>query len=177
MLLSPTFDLSGATQPEFTYARWWRNDDQDEDPMDVEISNDDGASWTLIERVAYAQGDPVEDWVERTINIKGYIAPLTSQMKIRFSASDPGGLSINEGGIDAIRIDDAYCGEVVCSMRGDLTGDGTVDGADVQAFVDCHIGGEPGTTGCLCADIDESGTFDPADLSQFVTCLLEAGCP
>ncbi len=177
MLLSPTIDLSSAMNPVFTYARWWRNDDQDEDPMDVEISDDDGASWTLIERVVYGEEDPVEDWVERTIHVKDYIMPLTSQMKIRFSVKDVPNNSINEAGIDAIRFDDIYCGEVACNMRGDLTGDGTVDGADIQAFSDCHIGGDPGAPSCICADIDESGAFEAADVSEFVTCLLETVCP
>ncbi|NIM50990.1 MAG: hypothetical protein GTN78_17880, partial [Gemmatimonadales bacterium] len=47
-LISPTIDLSTATNPVLRYARWWANDDQDGDPFDVEISNDDGGTWYLI---------------------------------------------------------------------------------------------------------------------------------
>jgi hypothetical protein len=177
MLVSPTIDLSNATNPVIRYARWWRNDDQDEDPLDVEISNNGGGTWTLIERVAYGEGDPVEDWVERTIHVRDYITPLTSQMKIRFSVQDAPNNSIDEGGIDAIRVDDIYCGDAGCTMRGDLTGDGVVDGADIQAFSDCYIGGDPAVPACRCADIDETGAFDPTDITQFVICLLEGGCP
>ncbi len=179
MLLSPTLDLSSATNPVFTYARWWRNDDQDEDPMYVEISDDDGASWTLIERVVYGEGAPVEEWVERTIHVRDYITPLTSQMKIRFSVKDNPNNSINEAGIDAIRLDDIFCGQIVCALRGDLNNDTTVDGADIQAFVDCFIGDDPGTTDCVCADMDvpPSGTFEQADVEAFVNCLLGVSCP
>jgi hypothetical protein len=178
MLLSPTIDLSGVTDPVLTYARWWHNDDRDGDPLDVEISNDNGASWTLIERVTIdSEGGPVEDWVERTVQITDYITPLTSQMKIRFSATDEPNNSIDEAGIDAINIHYIPCGAVVCVTRGDLNGDGGVDGSDIESFVGCYLGGDPDTADCVCADINGSGTFESADISLFVTCLLEDGCP
>ncbi len=179
-LISPMVDLSATSNPVLEYARWWFNDDLDGDPLDVEISNDGGENWTLIERVAENDPDPdavaVGEWVERLVFISDYVT-LTSQVMVRFGAVDVPNNSKNEGGIDAVRVDDIYCGEVACSMRGDLTGDGTVDGADIQAFSDCHIGGDPGAPDCICADIDESGAFEPADVSEFVTCLLEAVCP
>ncbi len=143
----------------------------------MEISNDDGASWTLIERVIDTEGGPTEDWVERTVQITDYITPLTSQMKIRFSATDEPNNSISEAGIDAIHIHDILCGAVFCVTRGDLDGDGGVDGSDIGSFVECHLGGDPDTADCVCADIDGSGTFESADISLFVTCLLEDGCP
>ncbi len=177
-LISPMIDLSATSNPVLQYARWWFNDDHDGDPLDVEISNDGGENWTLIERVMETdpEAPPTDEWVERTIFISDYVTP-TAQVMIRFGASDVPNNSKNEGGIDAIRLDDIYCGEVACSIRGDLTGDGTVDGADIQAFSDCHIGGDPGAPGCICADIDESGAFEAADVSEFVTCLLDAVCP
>ena len=50
-MISPTIDMSGKTNPVLRYARWWFNDDQDGDPMDVEISNNDGGTWYPIETV------------------------------------------------------------------------------------------------------------------------------
>ena len=98
-LISPTLDLSQTSDPILSYARWWFNDEQDGDPFDVEISNDDGGSWTLIERVTNIP----PGWVERTLHINDYITP-TSQMKIRFSAMDNPNNSIDEGGIDAFSV-------------------------------------------------------------------------
>jgi hypothetical protein len=86
------------------YARWWYNDDLDSDPFDVEVSNDDGASWVLIERVINLSGG----WVERSVYLTDYIT-LTSQMKVRFSAMDNPNNSIDEGGVDAVKIFEVQC--------------------------------------------------------------------
>jgi hypothetical protein len=49
---------------------------------------------------------------------------------------------------------------------GDMTGDGVVDGMDIQAFVTCTVSGG---SGCACANIS---------VSAFVDCLLNVGiCP
>jgi hypothetical protein len=104
-LISPTLDLSGTTDPVLRYARWWSNDDQDSDPFDVEVSNDDGGSWVLIERAVNLPAG----WVERSVNLNGYIT-LTAQMKIRFSAMDNPNNSVDEGGVDAFEVFDVECG-------------------------------------------------------------------
>jgi hypothetical protein len=107
ILISPTFDLSGTANPVVRYARWWANDDQDGDPMDVEISNDDGGTWTLIETVA----DMENEWFEHAVYITDYITPLTSLMKVRFSVVDNPNNSIDEGGIDAFEVFEVECSE------------------------------------------------------------------
>ncbi len=103
-LISPTFDLAGMDDPILRYARWWYNDDLDSDPFDVEISNDNGDTWILIERVTNVLGG----WVEREVNVTDHVG-LTSQMKIRFSADDNGGASVNEAGVDAVYVFDTPC--------------------------------------------------------------------
>jgi len=105
MLISPTFDLSTTTNPVLRYARWWANDDQDGDPMDVEISNDDGVTWYPIETVTNVPGE----WFYKAFYITGYVTPLTDQMKVRFSAIDEPNNSKDEGGIDAVEIFDIQC--------------------------------------------------------------------
>ncbi len=114
-LISPTIDLSTTTDPVLRYARWWFNDDQDADPMDVEISNDNGGTWFTIETVTNIP----PGWVEQTVYITDYITPLTSQMKIRFSVIDgtypdpppDNNNSKDEGGIDAFEVFEVECGE------------------------------------------------------------------
>jgi hypothetical protein len=103
-LISPVFDLSDATNPVFRYARSWANDDFDSDPFDVEVSNDGGLTWTRIERVVNTSGG----WVKREAYLTDYIT-LTAQMKVRFSAMDNPNNSIDEGGVDAVRIFDIHC--------------------------------------------------------------------
>lgn len=104
-LISPTLDLSATTNPVLRYARWWYNDDLDFDPFDVEVSNDDGGSWVLIERAVNLSGG----WVERSVYLKDYIT-LTAQMKIRFSAMDNPNNSLDEGGVDAFEVFEIECG-------------------------------------------------------------------
>jgi hypothetical protein len=107
MLISPIIDLSGRTNPVLRYARWWFNDDQDADPMEVEISNDDGGTWLPIETVINIPAG----WVERTVYITDYITPLTDVMKIRFSAMDNPNNSKDEGGVDAVEIFEIQCSD------------------------------------------------------------------
>ncbi|MCX6664808.1 MAG: C25 family cysteine peptidase [Euryarchaeota archaeon] len=97
-LISPTFDLSGAVDPLLQYARWFTNDDLDQDRLIVEISNDNGASWILIESVPDTHG-----WVKRTIHIADYVS-LTSQVKVRFSVADVPNNSVTEAAIDDVKI-------------------------------------------------------------------------
>jgi hypothetical protein len=75
MLLSPVFDLSGANDPQLSYARWFTNDAPDEDRLDVHISDDNGGSWTLIESVGNTNG-----WVVRNYRVSDYVG-LTSQVR------------------------------------------------------------------------------------------------
>jgi hypothetical protein len=107
ILTSPTIDLSARTNPVLRYARWWANDDQDGDPMDVEISNDDGGTWLPIETVINIP----PGWVERVVYITDYVTPLTNQMKIRFSVADVPNNSKDEGGIDAVEIFEIQCSD------------------------------------------------------------------
>ncbi|UCF33704.1 MAG: hypothetical protein JSV78_00025, partial [Phycisphaerales bacterium] len=97
-LTSPTVNVASVIDPKLRYARWFTNDDGDEDRLDVEISNDNGVSWVVIESVPHTVG-----WVERTIEMVDYITP-GAQMKVRFSATDNPNNSITEGAIDAIEI-------------------------------------------------------------------------
>jgi len=136
-LISPTFDLSGASDAALTYARWFTCDDDlppDQDFLDVEVSNDNGASWILIESVPGTEG-----WVEKTVSIKDAIAPepLTEQMIIRFSVMDTPNNSKTEAGIDAVGILRLACAQ---PGAGDFDGDGDVDLDDFARFQDCLAG-------------------------------------
>jgi hypothetical protein len=106
MLISPVLDMGGMTDPVCRYARWWSNDDQDADPFDVEVSNDGGANWVLIERVTNI-GVPTT-WIFREVHLTDFTT-LTDQMQIRFSATDNPNNSVDEGGVDAVTIFDVEC--------------------------------------------------------------------
>lgn len=104
-LLSALYDLSGAVDPVARYARWFTNDrgsSPGEDPLGVEVSADDGTSWTLLERVG--AGIPLS-WVEVEHPLAGKVA-LTSRMRFRFTARDLGQGSLVEAGVDDFELVD-----------------------------------------------------------------------
>jgi hypothetical protein len=61
------------------------------------------------------------------------------------------------------------CAPICTTCPGDVSGDGVVDGRDVQGFVDCVLGGG---SNCPCGDFDDSGTVDLDDVNDFVAALL-----
>ena len=166
MLISPTFDLSNATDPVLSFAYWWWNDDQDGDPMDIEISNDDGATWVPVLTVANVSAE----WFQQDIYVASAIdpLPLTSQMKIRISVIDDPNDSKDEGGIDAVEVFDVSC---MLPGSGDFDGDGDVDGSDYEHWGECMTGPDNGPYGdpvCVAFDFDGDDDVDLEDFSGFV---------
>ncbi len=96
ILTSPVFALSGA-DAGITYSRWHYNDDNN-DIFTVEISNDAGATWKVVEKIGHTNG-----WNVVNFDVADYITP-TAQMQIRFSAIDQPNDSVTEAGLDAFRV-------------------------------------------------------------------------
>ena len=103
-VISPTIDLAGTTNPVLRFAYWWRNDDQDGDPFTVEVSNDDGGSWVLVDTIV----NQPEEWLVAEYALAGYVTP-TATVKIRFGAADNPNNSINEGAVDAVEVFEVQC--------------------------------------------------------------------
>jgi len=165
-LISPTINLENTIAPELRYARWFTCDDDlppAEDFLAVEISNDNGASWVLIESVSHTEG-----WVERTVEIADYIT-LTAQVKVRFSATDNPSNSITEAGIDDIEI----WGLPDIALPGDYDGSGVVDLADFVYFPDCMTGPDagPATPECEVFYFDPDNDVDVEDFAAFQAML------
>lgn len=150
-LTSPVIDASTLTDPVVSYARWFTNDDNDADRLDVEISNDGGASWALLESVGGGVG-----WQEASFRIADFIAP-TNQMRFRFSATDNPNDSVTEAGIDALRIIDYLCDSTI---EGDVDGDGDVDFDDLVAL----LAAWGSCSGPCPADFDGNGAVDFNDV-------------
>jgi hypothetical protein len=56
---------------------------------------------------------------------------------------------------------------------GDVSGDGLINGLDVQGFVDQYISATPGSVAFCAADMCPDRVIDNSDLSAFVACLLD----
>jgi hypothetical protein len=164
-LTSPTIDLGDVSFPVLRYARWFTNDDADEDRLDVEVSDDNGASWTVLESVAHTEG-----WVEQSTQLSYYVTP-TSQFKVRFSATDNPNNSVTEAAIDDVEVF-----ELTCDLyaTGDHDGDQDLDLRDFSWFQTCLSGdGQlfPGDTGCEEFDFNGDLDVDLSDFEDFHTAL------
>ncbi len=153
-LLSPLFDGTAVDGGSVSYRRWYSNDTgaaPNADSMFVRISNDGGASWTLVEEVAENAGS----WVLVSFEIEDFLSP-TTEMQLRFEASDLGDGSLVEAGVDLLVYGGVECEDVdVCVA--DLNGDLVVDGGDLGLLLS-QFGG-PGS-----GDFDGSGSVNGADL-------------
>ena len=118
ILTSPLFDLSG-NDGIVSYARWvFSMEGPAHDTLVIEISNNDGATWTLVEEV----GSTDSSWEPASFIVSDFILP-TAQVRIRFSMADLDE-SVSEAGIDDFTIDTLACGGTPCPW--DTTGDGEV---------------------------------------------------
>ncbi|MFM9098551.1 MAG: FG-GAP-like repeat-containing protein, partial [Phycisphaerales bacterium] len=163
-LTSPAFDLSMAASATLNYSAWYFCSDAapagstpaEVDPLVVEASMDDGATWVTIDSVS---SYPVPNgWMRRSIPLRPALADLTSAVRIRFSISDTPDNSITEAGIDEFAFQVAVC-EHTCV--GDLNADSYVDGTDLGALLGQW--GSPGT-----ADFNGDGLVDGNDLGMML---------
>jgi hypothetical protein len=95
-LLSPVFDVLGYSDLTFSYWRWFTNDtgnNPGEDEWVVQVT--DGSGWTDIERTTTSN----RAWLQITYALTDFVS-ATSTVQFRFVASDAGGGSVVEAGID-----------------------------------------------------------------------------
>jgi hypothetical protein len=97
-LVSPRLDLAGTVNPRVRLHRWYWCSKSD-DPFRVDVSNDDGVSWTALATIT---GQPNE-WLASEWGLAGVLAP-TDRMRLRFVAEDPENDSVTEALIDDFEV-------------------------------------------------------------------------
>lgn len=171
-LLSPSWNLTTASRPFVSYARWFTNDNMDADRLTIELSNNFGVNWSPIETVADGPG-----WVVRHVDLTT-ILPATSVMRVRFGVSDDPNNSRTEAAVDAVSVFDVTCPAAGSCRKGDVNLDGRVNGGDIQAFVSILTqGGVPGSQSNCAADVNADAGVDADDVSIFLNCVMTGGCP
>lgn len=101
-LLSPVLDLRSYGSVTLRYYRWYTNDTGNapgQDTWEVGISSDGGASWTPVETTTESD----RSWRLVEVPISTMIA-MTSQVQIRFVASDLNDGSVIEAGVDDVEV-------------------------------------------------------------------------
>ncbi|MCB0430963.1 MAG: T9SS type A sorting domain-containing protein [Flavobacteriales bacterium] len=109
-IISPVWDLTGMTNPLFTWRRWYVNGpvggaNPGNDWWQAFISTDDGNTWTKIEETN-AQD---RSWRRFAFRVRDYVTP-SAQVKLKFVASDSlhpnQGLNLDGGSIVEAALDD-----------------------------------------------------------------------
>src|SRR5690606_19301774 len=106
LLTSPTFDLSGATEPYLHFDRWFVNgggSGNPDDSMVVIINN--GITEARVD-FADANTPNFGTWVHKVIKVKDFIS-LTANMQLIVKATDEGNGHIAEAGFDGFHIIDS----------------------------------------------------------------------
>lgn len=98
-LLSPVFDLAGATEASLSYWRWYTEDkgtNAGDDFWDVDVTSN-GITWVSLEHTNVSE----EVWVQKSFELADFIA-LTGNVQLRFIASDEGVNSLMEAAVDDV---------------------------------------------------------------------------
>jgi hypothetical protein len=165
-LTSPTVDLSTVMEPKISYWRWFSdnlNPNPNLDTFVVQISNDDGASWSTVETVGPGGRETIGGWIQHEFRVSP-ILPPTALMKLRFVASDLGLDSIVEAAVDDILFEGYTC-DIPCPA--DWNHSGSLDSQDFFDFLTSFFAGD--------ADFNASGATDSQDFFDFLTGFF-AGC-
>ncbi|MHC4127394.1 MAG: trypsin-like serine peptidase [Planctomycetota bacterium] len=160
ILMSPLLDASEGV-PVISYWRWFSNSsgaNPFEDTLLVEVSGDRASTWTTLETVGPTGPEVSGGWFRKAFRITDFV-PQSDEFVIRFTASDVGGESVVEAGVDGVRLYWLDCGAV----PGDLDGDGLVGVTDFLILLaewgPCD---DPCPPYCL-GDIDEDCTVGVTD--------------
>ncbi len=158
-LRSPVFDLADDADAVVSYWRWYSNTAgaaPNADVFVVDVSNDGGVTWTNVETVGPAGDGTSGGWIRHAFVVGDVIAP-TSQMRLRFIASDEGEGSLVEAAVDDLLIERFVCEDPVPDA--DLDGDGDVDPADLAILLGAWGSDDP------AVDLDGDGVVGAGDLA------------
>lgn len=182
LLTSPTFSLAGAGDATISYWRWYdnsRGSSPNADVFLVEISSDNGGTWTTLETIGPATQN-TGGWVSSELRLSNFPSVArTATMKVRFNASDLGNGSVVEAAVDDVLITKFGCPLCPADLdngSGNGTRDNAVDINDLLYFLARFEAGD------TAVDLDNgSGAGTPdggVDISDLIFFLahFEQGC-
>ncbi len=157
-LTSPAFDLDGL-DATVSYWRWYHISTELDDELVVQVSNDNGATWTTVETV-----DHHVEWTYVEWKVSDYVTP-TSQVRVRFVVDDTPNNSLVEALVDDFAVQAIDC-NATCDE--DLDGDGTIGIGDLSILLASYglCQGDANYNGA--ADLSGDGCVDLIDLSALL---------
>lgn len=128
-LTSPVFDMSSG-DGSVSYARWYRSVNGVTDQFTVEISNNNGSTWTTVEQI----GNQANAWSVHEFRVSDFVSP-TATMRLRFTAVDNPNDSVVEAGVDRVLVARIGCNQegmrlAVGPLSGGQSGQFDVTGAN-----------------------------------------------
>jgi hypothetical protein len=170
ILTSPILDASVGVDQEayLSYYRWYSNDfggNPMSDVFVVDISNNGGSTWVNLETVGPTGPEVSGGWIFKSFRVADFIPP-TNNLRVRFNASDLGGGSVVEAGVDAVQVFIVDCADAGV-LLGDVNLDGFVNLLDVAPFVALLSSGGYQAE----ADINQDGLVNLLDVMLFVDLL------
>lgn len=175
-LTSPAFSTVGGGTIAYAY---WLNDVANgllnNDSLILQVATDaGGTNWTTLRSYTTAQAQ----WRTDTIGVPAEVA-ASATTRIRFTASDLDPQNVVECGADNVIVTRVTCSTTVTCTRGDLNGDGVVNGIDVQAFVDRLVMGGSTAVEICAGDLQAGpdGVINTPDAGPYAACVLAGGCP
>jgi hypothetical protein len=163
-------DASTGAVAYVSYARWYSNTEGDApnaDTMVIQISDDNGASWTALETVGPAGVQASGGWFFKRFAVEDFV-DATSTVRLRFIASDLGSGSVVEAAVDAVTLETYEC---ILSCFGDVNGDLVVDFGDLNLLLGNYSASGAG----LAGDLNGDGDVDFDDLNALLS-VYGQGC-
>jgi choice-of-anchor B domain-containing protein len=172
ILTSPALDAS-AGNTTLSFALWYSNNfGEIDDSMSVQISNNNGNSWTTVLTLGPGDAASGGGWNTYSYELDTLFANPSSQVRLRFNVSDLGVGSVVEAGVDDIRLEQRSCEDVAagCNSADLAEPFGELNFFDVSAYLGAFSSGD------LAADANGDGVLNFFDVSEFLT-IYNAGCP
>ncbi|MCH2142581.1 MAG: hypothetical protein MK077_06255 [Phycisphaerales bacterium] len=164
ILTSPMIDATGVD--EVSYCWWYRNigggNNVEDDTWVVNVSDDNGATWTLLQQTDVTGPDVEGNWQTSTFDLtelSGF--ELNEQFRIQFVASDLNETSRVEAAVDNVRMVQIDCSDQPCPS--DIDGDGDVGTNDILALLSAW-----GDCGSCPEDVTGDGIVGVDDLLMLV---------
>ncbi len=160
-LVSPAFSLAGTTGARVSYWRWYSNDTggaPNADVFVVQLSNNNGSTWTTVETVGPAGPGTSGGWIFNEFTSDSFLPP-TAQMRVRFIAADLDTGSLVEAAVDDFSVSVLGCTPPV-ECPADFNGDGFVTSQDFFDFLSAFFAGN--------ADFNGDSVTNSQDFFDFI---------